>query len=412
MFARRALLALALLYLAGCQTNPLHSRDIPDVVSVEDGSPQRTELNARVYDAAVAAVTRDFYDRNFNGVDFRAEAAARREAAIARPDERSFYRALNETLDLLDDVHTSAISPSTFRNMQTVRLSVGESWGFSVLDAVDSQGDSRYFIDRVRPDSPAAEAGVQPGWWIESLNGAAWRDSQTLGPDAPDVFRFVDRHETVHVKTIQTRPMPPEIGTAERRPDGVLVLSFFRFDDDSAAWVRARLAEARADPPRGVIIDLQGNGGGAIMSAARIIGGFFPESVPFARYSMGPVQRDVQYTRTFRDAWTGPLAIVQGVGSASAAEVFAATVQERRRGVVVGGQSAGAVVRATGRRLPDGGVLQIGVTELRTGAGVVLEKVGVTPDIAILPTYDDLVSGRNPAIEAAARALLEAAPAR
>ena len=53
-----------------------------------------------------------FYKRDFGGVDWPAESAARRDAAIARPTEREFYIALNETLDLLGDRHTNAVTPT------------------------------------------------------------------------------------------------------------------------------------------------------------------------------------------------------------------------------------------------------------------------------------------------------------
>lgn len=413
-FARRALLALALLCAAGCQSiTHAESRRIPDIVSVADGSPQRAALNARVYDAAIRTVTRRFYDRDFNGVDFAAEAAARRAEAIARPDEESFYRALNAVLDLLDDAHTTATRPTDFRDSRINRQAAGApDFGIRATVATAAEtGQSFVFVLRVRPDSPGAEAGVRPGWRIESFNDQPWLEGRSLGPDRPDVIRFVDLEGETQVRTLQWRRMPPEIGTAVRRPDGVLVLQFFKFDDQTADWLLARLAEARADPPRGVVVNVRGNGGGTVTSAERIIGAFFPEPVPFAHYNVGILEHGVRRTRTSRDAWLGPVAVVIGRSSESAAEVLAAAFRDHRRGVLVGEPTAGAVVVSADTLLPDGGELQIGVSAFRTASGAVLEKVGVTPDIAVIPSYDDLASGRDAAVEAAARAVLEAAPA-
>lgn len=412
MFAKRALLALALLCAAGCQSivDP-ESRGIPEIVAVQDGSPERTALNARVYDTAIRRVTRRFYDRQFNGVDFPAEAAARRAEAIAKPDEASFYLALNATLALLDDRHTVAISPTSFRNRRVNLQEGAPDFGMRVFDGTSAETDERVFIvHRVRPDSPAAEAGVLPGWRIESFNGEPWDVGREAPAGQPDLFHFKDRDGELQVRSIQYRRMPREVGSAERRPDGVLVLRFFRFDQETAAWLEARLAEARADPPRGVIVDIRMNNGGTIAASTRIIGGFFPRNVLFARYNFGVLQRVPRYTRTSRNAWTGPVAVVISNDSASAAEVFAAAIRDHRRGVVAGQTSAGVVVGSVGTKLPDGGVLDIGFTEFLTASGEVLEKVGVTPDLEIIPTFSDIVAGRDPMIDDTARALLDAPP--
>ena len=95
---------VAVLGLSACQTLPYaNDRTVPPVVEVADASPEREALNARTYDAAVRWVSRRFYKRDFGGVDWTGETASRRAEAVAQPDEASFYRALNATLDLLDD---------------------------------------------------------------------------------------------------------------------------------------------------------------------------------------------------------------------------------------------------------------------------------------------------------------------
>lgn len=53
----------------------------------------------------------------------------------------------------------------------------------------------------------------------------------------------------------------------------------------------------------------------------------------------------------------------------------------------------------------------IGLRGFRTGAGNLLEGVGVTPDIAVVYRADELRRGRDAMIEAAAEAVLAAASA-
>lgn len=404
---RRFGVVLLLVGLAACQTLPsVNDRCLPNMVAIEDGSAARIAMNARVYDASIAMVTRRFYDRAYNGVDFGAEAASRRAEAVAQPDEAGFYRKLNETLRLLDDRHTVAVRPSVNRARSEARLAQTTVYGMAItLAKPTAASEVHYVISRLRQDGPAAQAGVQVGWRIRQVDGEAYDIERSYG-DSLRVFTFEDAEGHSHDITMTARPLPREVGAAVRRPDGVLVLHFAEFDQASRDWILARLAEAESDPPSGIVIDLRQNIGGRINDTARIIGAFFDERIRFAHYNLGPVAGVPRRTVSAREPWTGPLAVLQSDQSGSAAEVFAAAVQEQRRGPVVGQTSAGAVVGAIAYQLPDGGLLRVGVSEFRTGSGAILEKVGVTPDIQITPTYEDLIRSRDVMLEAAVAAML------
>lgn len=96
--------------------------------------------------------------------------------------------------------------------------------------------------------------------------------------------------------------------------------------------------------------------------------------------------------------------------SASAAEIFARTVQLEKRGIVVGDRSAGAVMEAQyfphDLRLSPVSLASYAVeitdADLVMPDGGRLEGVGVTPDEQILPSPADLESGRDPALALAA----------
>lgn len=404
---RRLALAFVLAGLAACQTLPaVNENRVPEVVTLQDGSAERAAMNARVFDVSVDLVARRFYDRTYNGVDFRAEAAARRAEALAQPNEAGFYRALNETLRLLDDRHTVAVRPSVNRLRAQARLEEARVFGMTLALAVHSETDERrYFVTRVRQDGPAADAGVKAGWRIATVDGEPFDGTISYAGQLRR-FEFLDADGGEHEVEMEARPLPREVGVAERREDGVLVLHFSTFDAASRDWMLARLAEAQADPPGAVIVDLRGNSGGRVDATAAILGAFFKRRVRFAYYNLGPVPRVARQTRSARTPWTGAAAVLQSDLSGSASEVFAAAFQEYDRGPVVGQVSAGAVVGSVAYQLPDGGLLRVGVSEFRTGSGAVLEKQGVTPDLAVTPTYDDVANGRDVVLEAAVRAVL------
>lgn len=401
---RLGAVAGAAVLLTGCQSFLPYDDDarIPTPVQVEDGSAAREALNARVYDSAVRWVGLRFYKRDFGGIDWAGEAAARREAALVQPTEGDFYRALNETLDLLGDRHTTALTPTRHRERTLARLEPTPNLGFSMRRI-----DDQLIVTSIRPGGPADLAGVQLGWRADRLNGEPVSVTSSLDKTLDvQVVVFTDGQDVEHEVRIPVVPLPPYLGDAVRRPDGVLVLSFDYFAPATRRWFDDQMRAAAADPPKGIVIDLRDNPGGFIDDVGRTLAHFFPDRQPYAWVDFGYVPRFPYRTRPPRDVWTGPVAVVIGDGSASGAEVFAATFQETGRGPVFGLRSMGAVVASRDLLLPDGGELSIGMRSFRSGAGAVLEGVGVTPDHEIQFRADELRQGRDAMIEAAAEAVL------
>lgn len=392
---------MALVLLGACATLPgANERRVPEVATVADASPERLALNARVYDLVVEAVSEQHYQREELGPRWLAQAAEKRAEVVANPDEVSFYRGLNGVLAELGDKHTHAIRPFSNRLTRQRRLGEGLDFGFSLAGAGDG-----FVVDRVRPDGPAAKAGLQPGWRVDTVDGAPFVLTGSY-LDAEHQWGFTDARDQPHLATFAAVPLPREVGYVDRTPEGVLVITFNSFDGPSREWVQAQLAAAQADPPPGIIIDLRGNGGGDAWELRRILSPFFTEPTPYGIVDSGPIFGGVRKTGRWRTPWTGKLAVLISGRTASAAELFAAAIQESGRGPVVGSKSAGAVVASRHFDLPDGGMLSIGIRSFRTAAGVTLEHRGVTPDVVTAPTLDELRQGRDPTLEAAVTAFL------
>jgi carboxyl-terminal processing protease len=99
--------------------------------------------------------------------------------------------------------------------------------------------------------------------------------------------------------------------------------------------------------------------------------------------------------------FAGPLAVLIGPRTASAAEVTAAALQHHERARLFGTPSLGSVLAARIYDLPDGGKLTIPYADYLTPPGIRIEDRGVTPDVIAPRTADSMREGRDPAFDAA-----------
>jgi carboxyl-terminal processing protease len=140
-------------------------------------------------------------------------------------------------------------------------------------------------------------------------------------------------------------------------------------------WLNAMGAQA-------LVLDLRGNSGGRLDVGANVAGLFMAAGAPLYRET----SRSAQVTRNIvpSDArWTKPLAVLVDEGTASMGEILAAAIQEQHTAPVIGTKTAGAVAGSLVLPLSDGSAVQITVIRIDSGAGRVLNDVGLQPDLEV-----------------------------
>jgi carboxyl-terminal processing protease len=108
--------------------------------------------------------------------------------------------------------------------------------------------------------------------------------------------------------------------------------------------------------------------------------------------------------RARKESFTGQVVALVDSGSGSASEILARVLQLEKRGQVVGDRTAGAVMRS--RFYPyELGLDRVILTRCRSRTPTsswptarASSRVGVSPDLALLPTPEDLAAGRDPAL--------------
>ncbi|MBE2216228.1 MAG: hypothetical protein IAE82_20310 [Opitutaceae bacterium] len=393
---------IALLGLAPFLPGPASAAPEVRTVTVVE---TRRDHNRRAFSTAWEWVNSHYYDAAFSGHDWTAIRENHRAAAEAAGDEEELYAVIKRMVAELGDHHSQVMSPREVREQGHTQRSL---LGFVSRPASDAA--DKWTIVGVMPGSPAAGAGVKPGWILASCDGLP--PAQVLGPDRPLKAgravrcEFSDENEQPRTLTIAAGEVASRIIREARVLEGGrLYLRFDEFDGDSARWVREQL---HTHPEAsGLVLDLRFNPGGEISVLEEIAGEFFPEMVPLGALVSRDGEATALVSRRADDAATvrGSVAVLVSQESMSCAEILAGALQHHGRAVVLGTRTAGMVLGTVAIPLPGGGELQLSVWDYRTPDNRRLERIGVQPDVALGDATHDPRAGLTAGIEAAVAAL-------
>ncbi|MCW8844782.1 MAG: carboxy terminal-processing peptidase [Gammaproteobacteria bacterium] len=162
--------------------------------------------------------------------------------------------------------------------------------------------------------------------------------------------------------------------------------------------VRRLVEELKADGMDGLILDLRNNGGGHLQEA-QSLSGLFIGSGPVVQLRHTNGRIEVLNDADPDVAYTGPMAVLVNRFSASASEIFAAAIQDYKRGVVVGQQTYGkgtvqnlfSLDRYKRSESPGFGQLTLTIGKYYRVTGGSTQNRGVSPDIE-LPSAIDMAS--------------------
>lgn len=300
-------------------------------------------------------IAQNYYDPTFHGYDLDARF---KEADQKLGDVTSFEMAMSvigSEVQGLADSHTHFIPPAR-------HVLVYSGWRMEIFGR-------RCAISAVEPGSDAWKQGLRPG--------------------------------DVVVKVQDYEPTRATFG-------GIRYLfSVLAPQDYYHCEIKRHVGAARKH--KTLILDLRDNSGGGEDDLRWMIGSFFDRDITVGEMIERGKSEPLNAPSFGEQAFTGKLIVLVNSSSASAAEVFARTVQLEKRGVVIGDQTAGAVGRAKIFPLQQGTVggvtysMEVTAARLKMPDGADLEGKGVMPDVKAVPTPMVLAKQVDPVLSAAAK---------
>jgi carboxyl-terminal processing protease len=319
--------------------------------------------------------------------------------------------AISGMLQSLGDAHTIYVNQQDYQD--TNSLLAGSYAGIGSL--VDTSG-TLLTITQPYPNSPAEQAGLLPGDQIIAVNGQDVTSLQpelvrqkVIGPEGTTVTLTIQRpNQSAPFTVTLTRAIinVPSV-TSKMLSGDIAYVDISTFGDTTANDLHTQLAALLAQHPKGLILDLRNNGGGYLDTGIAVASEFIGSGVIVQEKSgTGTITpHDAVPGGLATDASLPMIVLVNGY-TASASEIVSGALQETGRAKLLGETTYGkGTVQIWYPLTNNQGAVAITIARWLTPKGNTIDKKGLTPDIKVTMTADDIKAKRDPQLDAAVKAL-------
>ncbi|MDP3660203.1 S41 family peptidase, partial [Phenylobacterium sp.] len=303
------------------------------------------------------------------------------------------------------DPHSGYLSPDSFDDMRDQTR--GEYGGLGI--EVTSE-DGVVKVISPMDGTPAALAGIKAGDYITAVDGASVLGmsvtdavKQMRGKAGEPVVLTIAREKTdpFDVKIVREVIKPKSVTARMEGEYGYLRIG--SFNEKTTDETEAAFADLKAKNPKmkGLVLDLRNNPGGLLDQAVGVSDLFLDGGEIVSQRGRDP--RDVErYNARPGEITNGlPMVVVINSGSASAAEIVAGALQDRKRAAVVGLTSFGKGSVQTVIPLRGGmdGALKLTTARYYTPSGRSIQKTGIDPDLEVASSREEAQAIANKAFQ-------------
>lgn len=290
----------------------------------------------------------------------------------------------------LNDPYAAYYNKKAFETFYT--QTEGEYEGIGIYIAYDSEKKMPIIISPIL-ESPAAEAGILPGDYVEYVD-----DLQAINATYDELVDAIKGKVGTKVKIGLLRPKEEgdyekiELEVERKKIDinpvveevyegNIGYIKLTSFDEVSYGDFKSKYLDLVENKKvSGLIIDLRNNPGGILQVCAKITDLIVPEGKIVYTVDKEGKEEALYSDKTQIEI---PLVVLVNEGSASASEVFTGAVKDYGVGKIVGTKTYGKGVVQTLKSLGDGTYIKLTTSEYFSPKGNKIDGLGIEPDVTV-----------------------------
>lgn len=335
------------------------------------------------------------------------------------------YGAISGLLKSLNDSHSVFMKPQESKKFLDDMSGSFEGIGAEI-------GIRKGILTIISPleNSPAQKAGLRAGDKIFKVDDTLTSDltldeavDLIRGPKGEEVVLLVAREDldetkeiriirdTIQIPIIKSEQITLEIESEDEegiihRKD-IAYIQLYHFTENSASQFRKTVKEILKSDTKGLILDVRNNPGGYLEVAVDIASWFLPKGELVVAEDFGNGEKNEHRSRGYDGLENMPTVVLINEGSASASEILAGALRDIKGIQVVGQKSFGKGSVQQLEKLKGGSSIKITVAKWLTPSGISINDEGITPDIEVEMTIEDIDEGRDPQLSRALEILKE-----
>ena len=301
-------------------------------------------------------------------------------------DETLFQGAVKGMASSLGDPYSLYLTGDVYKSfMEQTTSAFG---GVGIIIGEDKQGD--FYILAVFKKGAAHDAGIQPGGKLVAVDGKKLHGMEPMlaanlvrGKVGTAVTLTIEENGKVKdYKMHRSDVVLPTVSDQMVSGD-IGYIHIYTFATHTGEEYKEALRNVKAKGARKLIIDVRMNPGGLITSVVDVADQILTRGPVVSYQAKNGTRQTFDIDGISKPM---PMVILIDRNSASASEILAGAVQDKKEGIVMGEKSFGKGTIQSVEELSDGTALKISIAQYLTAGGRKIDKIGIKPDVAVQQT--------------------------